>query len=181
MKTGFFQLPYRNLPLASISAPIYNILMNKSELATVDSAIIHFVRKISYPVAHIAIFIVFFWFGILKIVAESPANPLITDLLEKTLPFITFEQFIVLFGIYEMIIGIAFLIRGYERLAILLLIPHMITTILPLILLPAVTWQAWFVPTLEGQYIIKNIVIIALALSLAAHLHPMRLSHKNSQ
>jgi uncharacterized membrane protein YkgB len=155
--------------------------MHKTELEKADSAIIHFVRKVSFPIAHIAIFVVFFWFGILKIVAESPANPLISDLLEKTLPFITFDQFIILFGIYEMIIGVAFLIRGLERLAILLLIPHMITTVLPLILLPAVTWQSWLVPTLEGQYIIKNIVIIALALSLAAHLHPMHLSHKNSK
>jgi len=147
----------------------------------VDVAVINFMKKISLPIAHIAIFIVFFWFGILKIVAESPANPLIADLLEKTLPLITFDQFIVLFGIYEMVIGVAFLVPGLERLAILLLIPHMITTVLPLILLPAVTWQSWFVPTLEGQYIIKNIIIIALALSLVAHLRPIILNHKNSK
>jgi len=155
--------------------------MNHTRLENVDVAVINFMKKISLPIAHIAIFIVFFWFGILKIVAESPANPLIADLLEKTLPLITFDQFIVLFGIYEMVIGVAFLVPGLERLAILLLIPHMITTVLPLILLPAVTWQSWFVPTLEGQYIIKNIIIIALALSLVAHLRPIILNHKNSK
>lgn len=147
-------------------------------MEAMDGSIIHFFRKISLPMAHVAIFIVFFWFGILKVFGDSPANPIVAELLEKTLPFITFEQFILLFGIYEMIIGITFLIPGLERVAIALLLPHMATTAMPLILLPAITWQAFLVPTLEGQYIIKNVVIIALALSLAAHLHPMRIGRK---
>lgn len=150
----------------------------EKEMEVVDGSIIQFFRKISLPMAHIAIFIVFFWFGILKVFGDSPANPLVSSLLEKTLPFITFDQFILLFGIYEMIIGITFLIPGLERVAIALLLPHMVTTVMPLILLPSITWQAFLVPTLEGQYIIKNVVIIALALSLAAHLHPMRMNHK---
>jgi hypothetical protein len=49
---------------------------------------------------------------------------------------------------------------------------HMVMTVC-LILLPAVTWMMPFVPTLEGQYIIKNLVIIALAFSLASHLRPL--------
>jgi len=152
--------------------------MDTHEIEVVDNGLIHFFRKISLPLAHIAIFVVFFWFGILKVFGDSPANPLVAKLLEQTLPFITFDQFIMLFGIYEMIIGLAFLIPGLERLAIALLLPHMVTMVMPLILLSSITWQAPFVPTLEGQYIIKNIVIIALALSLAAHLHPMRIRHK---
>lgn len=152
--------------------------MNGDNLARVDGAIIKWLREIYMPLGRVAIFVVFFWFGILKVFGFSPANPLVSALLEKTLPFITFDQFIVLFGIYEMLIGIVFLIPKAERVAIALLIPHMITTVLPLILLPAVTWQGFFIPTLEGQYIIKNIVIIALALSLAAQLSPFQ---KNSQ
>lgn len=148
--------------------------MQNNELMALDRAIIETLRKISIPLAHIALFVVFFWFGALKVIGNSPANPLVATLLERTLPFITFNQFIVLFGIYEMIIGLAFLIPHLERLAIALLVPHMITTLMPLILLPAVTWQGWFVPTLEGQYIIKNLVIIGLAIALASHLEPMK-------
>jgi uncharacterized membrane protein YkgB len=37
---------------------------------------------------------------------------------------------------------------------------------LPLLLLPTLTWQSLLIPTLAGQYIIKNIVIVALALSV---------------
>ena len=72
-----------------------------------------------------------------------------------------------------MIIGICFLVPNLERLAIFLLIPHMVMTSLPLFLLPSIAWQTFFVPTLEGQYIIKNLVIIALAIGIAAQLKPM--------
>ena len=147
--------------------------MNKDTIVSLDQAIIHAIQKISLPLARGAIFIVFFWFGILKLFGDSPANPLVQNLMEQTIPFMTFGEFIVLFGIYEMIIGIAFLIPNLERLAIALLVPHMITTFLPLVLLPAITWHAFFVPTLEGQYIIKNLVIIALALAIASHLKPL--------
>jgi uncharacterized membrane protein YkgB len=146
----------------------------KEMLERVDNSFVAMCGRLSHPFARISIFVVFFWFGILKVFDLSPANPLVAELLEKTLPFMTFETFIVLFGLYEMVIGVAFLIPRLERLAITLLIPHMITTILPLFLLPAVAWQSVFVPTLEGQYIIKNILIIALAFVIGAHLKPMR-------
>ena len=71
-----------------------------------------------------------------------------------------------------MIIGIAFIIPHFERLAIALLVPHMITTFLPLLFLQSITWHGFLTPTLEGQYIIKNLVIIALAMGIAAHLQP---------
>lgn len=145
----------------------YNICM----IHTIDSFIIGTARKLSIPFARFAIFVVFFWFGLLKVIGESPANPLVSSLLEKTLPFITFDQFILLFGLFEMLIGVVFLIPRLERLAIFLLMAHMVTTVMPLFLLPTVAWQKAWVPTLEGQYIIKNLAIIGLAISIAAHLH----------
>jgi uncharacterized membrane protein YkgB len=50
----------------------------------------------------------------------------------------------------------------------------MIATFLPLFILPQETWSGFLVPTLEGQYIIKNLVLIAAAIGIAAHLHPMK-------
>lgn len=126
------------------------------------------------PLARCALFVVFFWFGGLKVFTTSPANPLVAALLGRTLPFLTFADFIQRLGIYEMAIGVAFLIPGLERLAIVLLLPHMITTCLPLVLLPQVTWTGFLTLTLEGQYIIKNVVIVALALAITAELSPWR-------
>ena len=64
-------------------------------------------------------------------------------------------------------------IKGAERIVLPLLLFHIGTTILPLFFLPNITWQSFMVPTLEGQYIIKNLVIIATAIGLVAHLHPL--------
>lgn len=139
-----------------------------------DYYVIDHLRAMELPLARFALFIVFFWFGALKLFDKSPANPLVADLLHKTLPFVSFEQFIIFFGLLEMAISIVFLLPKMERLAIALLLPHMVMTFLPLVLLAPMTWQAPFVPTIEGQYIIKNLVIIALACTIAARIRPWK-------
>ncbi len=146
--------------------------MNK-EIAARDKTIINFMQRISLPLARFSIFIIFFWFGLLKVVHLSPANAMVIELLHKTLFFMDPITFLFYFGIYEMIIGITFLIPRVERLSIALLLPHLISTALPLFLLTHLTWSGFLVPTLEGQYIIKNILIAALAISIAASLKPM--------
>jgi uncharacterized membrane protein YkgB len=130
--------------------------------------------SLSVPFARLALFVVYFWFGLLKLVGVSPAGPLVVALWQKTIPFIPLHAFMMLFASYEMLIGVLFLIPRLERLAIGLLLLHVSTTVLPLILLPGIVWQMFLVPSLEGQYIIKNIVIIALALSIGASLNQSR-------
>lgn len=144
------------------------------QFARFDAQVIHRIKRIAEPAARIALFIIFFWFGLLKTMNISPAEPLVQTLLAATMSFVPFDGFRIFFGFYEMAIGLAFLFAGAERLAVVLLLPHMATTFLPLILLPNETWASVLVPTFIGQYIIKNLVIIALALSLAAHLHPIK-------
>ncbi|MEZ4103008.1 MAG: hypothetical protein R3B55_00295 [Candidatus Paceibacterota bacterium] len=140
----------------------------------VDFKLIKFFRKIFLPSARIGLFIVFFWFGFLKVIGLSPASGVVQNLFESTIPFMHFSTFLVLFGIFECIIGILFLIKGAERVVIPLLLIHMFTTFGPLVFLPEETWQKFMVPTLEGQYIIKNFVLIAAAVGIAAHLHPIK-------
>lgn len=146
-------------------------------IRTLDLKVLHFFREISVPMARFGLFVIFFWFGILKVFGLSPANPLVEALLNDTMPFIPFGVFIILLGVFECIIGILFLIRGAERVAVLLLFLHMVTTIMPIFMLPEIAWSSFMVPTLEGQYIIKNLVIIASAIVIAAHLHPLRKGH----
>ena len=153
-------------------------------IRTLDIECIHFFRRISMPMARFGLFVVFFWFGILKVLGMSPATPLVQALFEHTISFMPFSVFIVVFGLFEMLIGILFLFKGCERVVIPLLFLHMITTFLPLFLIPQETWSGMMIPTLEGQYIIKNLVLIATAIGIAAHLHPLPKklhSYKNSQ
>jgi uncharacterized membrane protein YkgB len=139
-----------------------------------DSGFLSSVHHLNVPFARFALFVVYFWFGALKLLGMSPAGPLVTALWLKTIPFIPLNKFMILFASYEMLIGILFLIPRLERLAIACLLMHVSTTVMPLILLPGIVWQMFLVPSLEGQYIIKNIVIVALALSIGASLRARR-------
>jgi len=143
------------------------------QIRTLDIEIIHFFRKISIPAARFGLFAVYFWFGALKVLGLSPATPVVESLFGRTITFMPFSAFIIIFGLFEMLIGLLFIVKGFERVVIPLLFLHMITTFMPLFLLPSETWSGFMVPTLEGQYIIKNLVIIAAAIGIAAHLHPL--------
>ncbi len=147
-------------------------------IRTLDLHLIHFFRRISIPAARIALFIVFFWFGILKVLGMSPAGALVHQLYEQTVPFLSFDTFYILFALFECLIGILFLIPKTERIVLPLLLIHLISTSLPLVFLPHATWSGFLVPTMEGQYIIKNLAIIAAAIGIAAHLHPIPLHKK---
>ena len=120
-----------------------------------------------YLVARWSLAIVYIWFGALKLVNMSPANPLVADLLARTLPFISFAQFIIGLGIFEVLIGILLLVPRAQLAALVLLVPHVALTTGPLLLLPAVAWSGMLQPSLEGQYILKNVLILALALVIA--------------
>lgn len=123
------------------------------------------IKQFSILLCRFALFIIYFWFGLLKILGQSPASPLVKTLLAKTMPFFPATSFVVLFGLFEVIIGILFFIPKMEKFAISLFGLHMATTLLPLFVLRE-TWQHTLVPTLEGQYIIKNIALMACALCI---------------
>lgn len=116
--------------------------------------------------ARLSLFVIFFWFGILKVIGTSPALPLVQELHGALIPFVPFSAFFVLFGFFEMGIGALFLIPKAEKGAFTILLIHMFMTFLPLLLLPGAVWRHALTPTLEGQYIIKNIALIALAFGL---------------
>lgn len=116
--------------------------------------------------SRVALFLVFAWFGFLKIVNISPARDLVLSLLHQTLPFVGDQSFMVFLGVAEVLIGILFLFRKHTRVAVIALLIHMTTTFLPLFVLADVVWQVTLVPSLVGQYILKNVALVALALSI---------------
>lgn len=116
-----------------------------------------------------ALFVVYFWFGILKVLDLSPVNSLVLSLLSKMVPSSSIDPhtFLIALGIFEILIGLLILIPKFVKLALFLLVIHMIIVCLPLIMLSDLTWKSLFVPTMEGQYIIKNILIISIAFTIA--------------
>lgn len=111
----------------------------------------------------IAIFIVFFWFGFLKVIHVSPAETLVQHLHQVTIgSYISINTFVPLLGYLECTIGLLFLLPKLTRVAFGLFIMQMTATFLPLFLLPQDTWTG-FALSLTGQYIVKNVVLIAAA------------------
>lgn len=118
-------------------------------------------------ISRISLFIVFFYFGILKVLGISQAEALVTALHAKTLAgVISIESFVFLLGVLECSIGILFLIPKLTKYTMIIFGIQMLTTFGPLLFLPDISWYSFGVPTIVGQYIIKNIVLIALALEI---------------
>ena len=113
----------------------------------------------------IPIFIIFFWFGILKVLDMSPAQNFVKNTV-YWMPFLSAELWTYIIGFWEILIAICFLFKRTTFIAMILLFLQMSGTFLPLVILPEVTFQNSnpLLPTLEGQYIIKNIIIITAAL-----------------
>ncbi|MFB6346036.1 MAG: hypothetical protein ABEK50_09725 [bacterium] len=105
--------------------------------------------------------IIFIWFGALKPLGMSPAESLV----RKTVFWFDPDWFVPFLGYWEIAIGLGLLIRPLVRVAIFLLFLQMPGTLMPLFLFPGVCFHSIpFGLTMEGQYIVKNLVLISAAL-----------------
>lgn len=133
----------------------------RRRVAALDRTIAGWMDRWSVPTLRVALGIVFVWFGALKVFGVSPA----ADLVAATVYVVPPELFVPVLGVWEVAIGLCLLYRPLVRLGILLLFLQMPGTFLPLVLLPEVTFVAIpYALTVEGQYIVKNLVIIGAAL-----------------
>ena len=132
----------------------------------VDQVITKWMGENGLVILRISLGIVFFWFGVLKFFPGlSPAE----NLVRNTIYFINPDIFIPILAMWETLIGIGLITGKYMRITLLLLFLQMPGTALPLIVLPGVVWNKFpFGLTLEGQYIIKNLVLIGGGLVLGA-------------
>lgn len=142
-----------------------------------DKTIIAWLGRSFLPLARVAIFVVYFWFGTLKLFDLSPAGPIAYALADRTIGLAHYNLAFHILAVYECVIGVLFLFPKATRIVIPLLFIHMLIVCSPLFIVPHLAWVRAFVPTLEGQYIIKNLAIIALAIGVAAQTRPL---HKKS-
>ncbi|PRX56401.1 DoxX family protein [Flagellimonas meridianipacifica] len=133
----------------------------------VDQAIAERMSHWGIPALRISFAIIFFWFGILKPFGLSSASELLKDTV-AWLPFGQPDTWLVVIGWWEVAIGITFMFKRTTRIAIALLFLQMLGTFMPFVFLPEVTVQNgnYLKPTLIGQYILKNVMIISSALIL---------------
>ena len=127
-----------------------------------DIFITKFMSKWGITFLRYSLGLIYIWFGILKPFGLSPAQ----ELVENTVYwFDNPKTFVPILGWWEVVIGLTMCIKPLIRVSIFLLFIQMPGTFLPLILLPEVCFNNFpFGLTLEGQYIIKNLIIISAAL-----------------
>jgi uncharacterized membrane protein YkgB len=140
-----------------------------AELERLDRFVTDWLARRATQLLCLALGIVFLWFGVLKFFSGlSPAEGLI----EKTVGWIVDpDWFIPVLAAWECAIGLGLLLRRRLRFTLFLLGAHMAGTFLPLVVCPDDVWTrfpyAW---TLEGQYILKNLVLIGAGLAVAGSL-----------
>lgn len=132
------------------------------------------IKRLNYwslPVLRVSLGVVFIWFGSLKPFGNSPANEVVT----KTIYWFDPDIFIPILGFWEILIGICLLYTPLIRLGLFLLALQMPGTFLPLILRPEICFvDVPFNLTLEGQYIVKNLVLIGAAMVVGGKLAPLK-------
>ncbi len=158
-----------------------------SELATsfdaLDARITRWMARYGLLLLRISLGIVFLWFGALKFFPGlSPAH----NLASRTIEALSFGTVhanvsIPILATWECLIGLGLLLGIFMRATLLLLAVQMAGTLIPLVLFPSeVFTRIPYAPTLEGQYIIKNAVLISAAIVLGATVRGGRLSAEKS-
>jgi len=143
----------------------------KPAFSQIDKHITDWMARYGITLLRISVGIVFFWFGVLKFFPDtSPAQDLATRTID-TLTFGIVQAPISLpvLAAWEVLIGVGLISGTFMRATLALLALQMAGTITPLFLFPEETWTRFLIaPTLEGQYIIKNIVLVTAAIVIGA-------------
>ena len=136
-----------------------------------DQQIVRWLARYSLPFLRFGMGIVFLWFGALKFFPNlSPA----TELAVRTIDVLAFGLIpgsisVIFLATLESAIGLGFLTGRYMRLTLALLLLQMAGTLTPLALFPGEAFIHFpYAPTLEGQYIIKNLVLIGAGLVIGS-------------
>lgn len=143
-----------------------------------DARITGFLARASVPTLRVSLGLVFVWFGALKFIPGlSPAEDLATRTIEVlsgglVKPAVSLP----VLAAWETLIGVGLVTGRFLRATLLLLALQMLGTVTPLALFPGETFTAFpYAPTLEGQYIIKNVVLIGAAMVIGATVRGGRL------
>jgi uncharacterized membrane protein YphA (DoxX/SURF4 family) len=128
--------------------------------------IVGFLRPIAIPALRIALGVVYVWFGILKIVGASPVDQLVASMF----PFLPANVAVAGMGWVEVALGAGLLVGFGVRWIAAAQVLHLLGTFAVFVFHPAVAFDGSpFFVTFEGEFIAKNLVLIAALLVVASH------------
>jgi len=144
-----------------------------------DTSLTGWMARNGIVLLRLSLGIIFLWFGFLKFFPGlSPAQSLAGETMSAlTFGLLSPQTAVLLLAVWECLIGIGLLFGLFLRATLFLLWLQMLGTITPLFLFPEICFVSVpFVPTLEGQYIIKNLVLISAGLVIGATVRGGRLT-----
>jgi uncharacterized membrane protein YkgB len=150
----------------------------KRRLDRIDARITGWMARYGILLLRLALGLVFLWFGALKFVPGlSPATDLAGRTVETlTLGAVPARHGMAILALWESLIGIGLLLGRFLRATLAMLFVQMPGTMLPLVMFPEATFvHVPYSLTLEGQYIIKNVVLVAAAIVVGATVRGGRL------
>jgi uncharacterized membrane protein YphA (DoxX/SURF4 family) len=140
-------------------------------LDPVDVRLTQWMARYGVVTLRVTLGIVFLWFGVLKFFPGlSPAQTLALETIDVlTLGLVPGGVSLVLLAALECAIGVGLISGRFMRITLLLLAFQMVGAASPLLLFPGeVFTQFPYAPTLEGQYIIKNLVLASAGIVIGA-------------
>ncbi len=127
-----------------------------------DQGMIRFMSGYGSRILRVCLGIVFVWFGLLKVIGKSP----VAELVARTVYWVPSGLFLPFLGVWEIAVGLGLLFALALRLTLLLFWLQMAGTFLVLVVKPDIAFQAGnpLLLTTEGEFVIKNLVLIAAGL-----------------
>ena len=141
--------------------------MKISYFSLLDRFLISEMHSWGIPVLRWALGIIFLWFGALKVLGVSP----VVDLITATYFFLPPAFFIPVLGIWEVAIGLGLISKFFLRGTLALLWLQLIGAFAALVLAPALffTNDNIFLLTMEGEFVIKNLILVAAGLVIGGY------------
>lgn len=112
---------------------------------------------------------VYFYFGFLKLFPDlSPAEVIAGETLTRlSFHWLSASMALRCLALMECAIGLCFLFSYKLHIVFLVFIFHQASTFLPLFIVPELCFKfAPFAPTMEGQYIFKNLISVAAGFTI---------------
>lgn len=152
----------------SLNAAPLSVVRRWVSISELEHRVAALVQPVSLAILRMSLGVVFIWFGALKVADVTPVAPLVAG----TVPWLDAAWFVPLLGAVEVLVGIA-VIAGRRLTAVsCVLVAHLTGTLLVFVLQPHVAFQDGnpLLLTTEGEFVMKNVVLISAGLVLASRL-----------
>lgn len=149
-----------------------------SRIDRLDRRLTASMARYGIPLLRVSVGVVFLWFGFLKFFPGlSPAEDLATTTMHVlSLGLVPPPVALIILAAWECAVGVGLILGIYLRATLLLLWLQMLGTVTPMFLFPQAVFSHFpYAPTLEGQYIIKNLVLVSAGIVVGATVRGGRL------